>query len=164
MYRLGLADISGLFIPPLIIQRVKVKHVGLSVASNQVEGTSDTNGFLIEVDGENLVADIVPTTGRFLLGSKEVALRKPLFLHNLLPDMEDAMNGETATACSSIDQSFVLLRVHHLHAHVDDVAWREVLTFFALARFIDQVLEGFIDNFEVGIKELDLFQRGNTDS
>lgn len=61
--------VTGLFIPPLIIQRVKVKHVGLSVASNQVEGTSDTNGFLIEVDGENLVADIVLTTGRFLLGS-----------------------------------------------------------------------------------------------
>ena len=66
--------------------------------------------------------------------------------------MKDAVNRKAATSCGGVHQRFMLLRVEHLDAHVDHVARGEVLAFFALAAFADEVFKRLIHHIEVGVK------------
>lgn len=64
---------------------------------------------------------------------------------------------------SGVDEGFLFLGVEHLDAHVDDVAWGEVLPFFALRGFVDEVLECLVNDIEVGVEELDVLEGGDAD-
>ena len=77
--------------------------------------------------------------------------------------MENGMNRESCGAACCVDEVFIFLWIEHLDAHVNDPAGREVLTFLALGRLIDQILEGIIDDIEVGIEEFPLFERTDAD-
>jgi len=49
--------------------------------------------------------------------------------HNLFPDMKDSMHLTAAAAYGGADHGFMLLRIEHFDAHVDDISRREVLAF-----------------------------------
>ena len=135
-----------------------MQHVGLPVARNQIQSPSHTHGFFVKVDGENFVAHVILAARGFFLGGEEVAFGQPLFFHDLFPHVKNAVHRKTATSCGGVNKRFALRRVEHLHAHINHVARREILAFFTLARFIDEVFKRLVDHFQVGVEELDLFQ------
>ena len=150
-------------VPAAVVQRVEMQDVRVSVARDEVQGAGHADGLFVEVDGEDLVADIVGLL--FALGGRreEVAdLLVRVKLH-LPPDMEDGVDGEARRAGGGVDHRFRRLGVEHAHAHVDDVARREILPLFALGRLAHQVFEGVVDDIEVGIEELDRFEGGDAD-
>lgn len=140
-----------------------MQHVGLAVAGNQVQTAGDAHRFFIEVDGENLVCDVILAALRLVFHGKQVGNRQALGFEYLFPDMEDGVYGEARRAARRVDDGFRLLRVHHLDAHVDDPARCEVLAFFALRGFIDEVFEGFVYHVQIGVEELPFFERADAD-
>ena len=75
--------------------------------------------------------------------------------------MKNRMYGEPTAAAGSIDHFFPFFGVQHPHTHFDHIAWRKELALFAFAGLVDEILEGVIDDFKVGVEEFDLFQRGH---
>jgi hypothetical protein len=57
----------------------------------------------------------------------------------------------------------MLVRIKDPDAHVDNPTWREILTFLALRRLVNQIFEGVVDHVEIGIKQLPFFQRSHAD-
>ena len=153
----------GGFLPALEVEGVEVEDVGLAVAGDEIETTGDADGLLVEVDGEDFILHVLGAAGGLLLHGEEVGGLLARVDEDLTPDMEDAVHGEASTAASGVDEGLALLRVEHLHAHVDDPAWREVLPFLSLARFVHEILEGIIDDIEVGVEKFPLLKRANAD-
>lgn len=150
-------------VPTTVVQRVEMQDVRVAVARDEVQGAGHADGLFVEVDGKDLVADIV---GLLLaLGGRreEVAdLLVRVELH-LPPDVEDGVDGEARRAGGGVDHCFRRLGVEHADAHVDDVARREILPLLALGRLAHQVFEGVVDDIEVGIEELDRLEGGDAD-
>ena len=119
-------------VPLTPIQGVQVEDVGLAVAGDQIQATGNANALLVEIDGEDLIVDVILAPLRLLIHSKEVGRRDALVLQDLPPDMKDGVHGESGGAAGGVDERFIFPGIEHLHAHVDDPAGREVLTFFAL--------------------------------
>ena len=71
------------------------------------------------------------------------------------------MDGESGGTAGGIHQCFLLLRVEHLHAHINHPARREILSFFAFGRFVDKVFKSVIDYVEVGVEQFPFLQRAD---
>ena len=155
--------VLGFFFPAFPVQGVEVEHVGLAVSGDEIERARDADGAFVEVDGEDLVVDVVGAAGGFFLGGEEVAFRQARVGEDFLPDMEDAVDGESAGAGGGVDQGFGFLGIEHFHAHVDGVARGEILALFAFAGFVDQVFEGLVHDVEVRVEEFHILERGNAD-
>ena len=155
--------VLGFLVPAFPIEGIEVEDIGLAIAGDEVESAGDADGAFIEVDGEDLFVDVVGAAGGFFLGREEVGLGEAFVGEDVFPDVEDAVDGEAAGACGGVDEGFVLLGIEHLDTHVDDVAGGEILPFFAFGGFVDEVFEGFVDDVEVGVKELDVLEGGDAD-
>ena len=140
-----------------------MKHVGLSVARNQIEGSGDAHRLFVKVDGKHLLPDIVEALDGLLLEREQQILRDIFVLKNLFPDVEDGVDGKAATAGRRVDHGLVRLRVEHLHTHVDDIARGEILSLFPLAALAHQVFKGVVHHVEIGVEELDVLQARHTD-
>ena len=57
----------------------------------------------------------------------------------------------------------MLLRVQHPDAHVDHPAGREILAFLALGRLVHEILEGVVDDVEIGVEKLPFLQGPDAD-
>ena len=126
-----------------------MQDVGFAVAGDEVEGSGDADGFLVEVDAEN--------SERVIL----VLFRNGGIGEQAAGDLENGMHGKTATAGGRVDHVFAGLRMEHFDAHINDVAGCKVLPFFAFGGFADQIFKGFVNDEEVGVEQLDVLQAGN---
>lgn len=119
-------------VPAAEIEGVQVEDVGVAVTRDEVQGAGHADGLFVEVDGEDFVADVVRLGLALRDGGEEVT---DLFvcgeLH-LAPDVENGVHGESRGAGRRVDHRLSRLGVQHADAHVDDVARREILAFFAL--------------------------------
>ena len=133
-----------------------LKDVGLAVTRNEVEAAGDVHGLFIEINGEDFFADVVVAALRLFLQGEQVTLREFHVAEDVAPDFEDAVDRKARRAGGDVYHGFVLARVEHLHAHVNDVAGAEILALLALAGFVDEVgLAVFLkqpgfDGLEVG--------------
>ncbi len=69
------------------------------------------------------------------------------------------MHRETAGARRRIDDIVIQRRIEHSHAHVDNVARREILSLFSLGCLDGQIFEGFVNDLQVGVEKLDILQK-----
>ena len=88
--------------------------------------------------------------GRFIFGGELAAA-----------DVKNRVDWKAAAAGGGINHGLGNFGVEHFNAHVDNVARREILPLFALLGFVHKIFKGFVDNFEIGIEELDVLQRRN---
>ena len=82
------------FAPAGIVQRIQVKHIGLTVTSNQVQCTGNTDGFFIKVNGKNIVSDEIGFFGNAFRGSESVTFWESFFSANIFPDLKNAMDSK----------------------------------------------------------------------
>lgn len=80
------------FAPTGIVQCVQVKHIGLTVAGNQVQCASDTDGLFIKVNGKDIVSNKIGFLGDALRSSESITFRQTFFSANILPNLENTTN------------------------------------------------------------------------
>ena len=135
----------------------------MTVAGNQIQGSSYTNGFFIEVDGKNIILYIFDFRMTFRRCREQMIYRFIRCYLHLFPYVKYRVNRESRAACGRIDHRFIHLRIKHFDAHIDYITGCEVLPFFTLAAFAHQVLESLVHYVEIGIEQFDAFERRYTD-
>ena len=63
------------------------------------------------------------------------------------------MYWEPTTPRRSINHILIRLRIEHFYTHIYNVAWSEILPFFALNILVYKVLERIIYYFKVGVEQ-----------
>ena len=140
-----------------------MQDVGLAVAGDEIQAAGDADTLLVEVDGEDLIANVVLAALRLLLHREQVRLGQAFVVEDGFPDVENGVNGKAGGTAGGINQRLVLLRVEHLDAHVNDPARREILALLTLGRLVDEVFKGVVHHVEIGVEELPFFQRADAD-
>ena len=82
-------------VPLRPVERVQVQDVGFTIPRDQVQAARDSDALLVKVDGEHVIAHVVDAPRRFGLHGEEVAFFASHGPHDLPPDMEHAVYGET---------------------------------------------------------------------
>ncbi len=77
---------------------------------------------------------------------------------NLPPHMKNRMHRKPRWPRRRIDHVLILLGIEHFYAHINHIARREILPFISLTALVDQILKGFIDYIQIGVKQLHIFQ------
>jgi len=145
------------------IERVQVDDVGFAVPGDEVKTTGDANAFLVEIEGEDFLLDIIDATRGFYFHCEEVRRRQTHFNEYLQPNVVHRVDREPSRSASRIDDGFMLLRVQHLHAHVDDPTRREILPLLPLGGFRDEIFECVVDHVQVGVEKLPFLKRTDAD-
>ena len=151
------------FAPTGIVQCVQVKHIGLTVAGNQVQCASDTDGLFIKVNGKDIVSNKIGFLGDALRSSESITFREAFFSANIFPNLENTMDCEARAATGGVDDFVLGSGVHHLDTHINDISRSKILAFFTLLGFAHQILKGIIHNIKIVIEELNILQRSYTD-
>ena len=140
-----------------------MKHVSLTVTGNQIQCTSNTDGFFIKVNGKDVVSDKISFLRNALRSSESITFGKTFFSANIFPNLENTMDRKARAAAGSVDDFVLGSGIHHLDAHINDISRSKILAFFAFLCFAHQVLKGIIHNIKVVIEELNVLQRSYTD-
>ena len=135
----------------------------MTIAGNQIQGSSYTNGFFIEVDGKNIILYVFDLRMTFRRCREQMIYRFISCYLHLFPYMKYRVNRESRATCSRIDHRFIHLRIEHFDTHIDNITGCEVLPFFTLAAFAHQILESLVHYVEIGIEQFDAFERGDAD-
>ena len=154
--------LSG-FAPTGIVQCVQVKHIGLTVAGDQVQCASDTDGLFIKVNGKDIVSNKIGFLGDAFCSRESVTFGKPFFSANIFPNLEKTMDCEARAAAGCVDNFVLGSGVHHLDTHINDISRSKILAFFTLLGFAHQILKGIIHNIKIVIEELNVLQRSYAD-
>ena len=78
------------------------------------------------------------------------------------PYIEKRVYGKSATSASGINHVLARFRVHHIHAHINHISRGEVLPFFTLRCFIDEIFKRFVYDLEIGIEKFYRLQESDT--
>ena len=99
---------------------------------------------------------------RFLFQCEQMALFQAFAFQNFLPNIENGMHREAATARRRVNHSFVSRWIKHSHTHVNHITRCEILSFFAFAAFVYQIFESLVHHIKVGIEQFHILQGTHT--
>ena len=146
-------------IPASEVEGVQMQNVRMTVACDEVQRPRNADGLFVEVNREHFLADVVGFLVSFRRGGEKMAdwlVRGKL---HLAPHMEDGMHRKARRTSRRVDHRLGRLRGEHAHAHVDDIARREILAFLALRRLTHQVFKSIVHHVKVRVEQLDGFKR-----
>ena len=73
-----------------------------------------------------------------------MAFVQALSFKYLFPNVKNGVHWKPTTASGGVNNGFFWFGVQHFYAHINHVARRKILPFFAFTAFVYQVFKGFI--------------------